>query len=460
MPRTAPAGKSQALKPAMNSLTADDDAVVRRAAALMQRCPRPLRLDCRVQYYSWGDSSFIPTLVGQTNCSRRPFAELWIGAHPDLPAVAWVDGESGRLNRLIEAAPRAMLGPDVVDRFGGKLPFLFKVLAARQPLSIQAHPNLEQARAGFDREDRDGVPIHNAKRNYRDRNHKPEFLVALTNFYALRGFRPLTGVAALLASMPELQTVYAALDDSNSGLGGLYRHLMRLPQQAVNALLDPLVQRLYDEHRASAFPRDDPRFWLLHADRLFSVPGRRDRGLFSTLLLNLIQLHPGQGIFLPAGELHSYLQGVGLELMANSNNVLRGGLTPKHIDVDELLRVVRFDATPTAVIEPQTMDPVRLRYRVPVTEFELEVLTLEAAQKRRLPKAGIRLALLLEGKLELEGNGERLHLRRGQSFLIPAGCTTTLRAMRHTRLYLAGVPNGPRDAHDSNDRGEIQDAGA
>ena len=459
MPRTAPARKSPMLKPAMTSVVADDDATVRRAAERMQRSPRPVRLDCRVQHYSWGDWTFIPTLIGQTNRSRRPFAELWIGAHPDLPAVAWIDGQAVTLDRLIEAAPRALLGQDAAARFDGKLPFLFKVLAARKPLSIQVHPNLEQARAGFDWEDRNGVPIDNAKRNYRDRNHKPELLVALTDFYALRGFRPLPEVAALLASMSELHTVTEALGSSNDGLGDLYRQLMWLPQQAVNALLDPLVQRLQHEHRATAFTLDDPRFWLLHADRLFSMPGRRDRGLFSTLLLNLIHLRPGQGIFLPAGELHSYLRGVGLELMANSNNVLRGGLTPKHIDVDELLRVVRFDDTPAALIEPQTMDSARLRYRVPVTEFELDALTLQARQQYRLPATGIRLALLLDGELEVEGNGERLRLRRGQSFLIPADCATTLRALRHTRLYLAGVPNGPRDAHDSDHRGEIQDAG-
>lgn len=420
----------------------DNDVSVRRAAALMQRSPHPLRLDCRVQHYSWGDSTYIPTLIGQANDARRPFAELWIGAHPDLPAVAWIEGEAISLDRLIEAAPEALLGDDAAARFDGKLPFLLKVLAAGQPLSIQVHPNLEQARAGFDREDRDGVPIDHAKRNYRDRNHKPELLVALTDFYTLRGFRPLSEVAALLASIPELHSLTEALDDSPRGLADLYRHLMRVPQQAVNALLDPLLQRLRDEHRETAFPRDDPRFWLLHADRLFSVPGRRDRGLFSTLLLNLIHLQPGQGLFLPAGELHSYLQGAGLELMANSNNVLRGGLTPKHVDVNELLRVVRFDIAPAAVIEPQSLEPARLRYCVPATEFQLEALSLQASEQRHLTQAGIRLALILDGNLDLVSNtGATQRLGRGQSFLVPAGCATTLRAIRETTLYVASVPN-------------------
>jgi mannose-6-phosphate isomerase len=438
MPRTAPARNA----PALNSVASNDVAAARRAAALIKRSPRPLRLDGRVQHYSWGDSTFIPTLIGQPNRSRRPFAELWIGAHPDLPAVAWIDGTAVTLDRLIDAAPEALLGQDVAARFDGKLPFLLKVLAARQPLSIQVHPNLEQARDGFDREDRDGVPIDNAKRNYRDRNHKPELLVALTDFYALRGFRPLSEVGELLASMPELRSVTEAISDSNRGLGDLYRRLMRLPQQSVNALLDPLVHRLHDEHRATAFSRDDPRFWLLHADRLFSVPGRRDRGLFSTLLLKLMHLHPDQGIFLPAGELHSYLQGVGLELMANSNNVLRGGLTPKHVDVDELLRVVRFEAAPAEIIEPETIQAARTRYRVPAAEFELEALSLRAAEQRTLPKAGIRVALILDGDLELDSKtGARLRLARGQSFLLPAGCATTLHATRDTTLYIAGVPD-------------------
>ena len=389
MPRTAPARDfldPNALE--QEPVIADDDASVRRAAARMQRGPRPLRLDGQVQHYSWGDARFIPALIDRTNRSQRPFAELWIGAHPDLPALARIDGESVPLNRLIDVAPRALLGEDIAARFDNSLPFLFKVLAARQPLSIQVHPNLAQAQEGFEREDHDGVPIASAKRNYRDRNHKPELLVALSDFYALRGFRPVAEVSALLASMPEPRGLRATL--ANAGLAGLYRQLMRLPQQAVNVLLDPLVHRLHDAHRARAFARDDPRFWLLRADRLFSVPGHRDRGLFSMLLLNLIHLHPGQGIFLPAGELHSYLQGIGLELMANSNNVLRGGLTRKHIDVDELLRVVRFDAAPAAVIEPETIDPMRQRYRVPALEFELERITLETARQHSPPRASIR----------------------------------------------------------------------
>lgn len=420
---------------------ADDRAVVRRAADLMRRAPRPLLLDCRVQHYGWGDLSFIPALIGQANRARQPFAELWIGAHRDLPSIAWVDGDSVPLDHLIDAAPEVLLGKDVAAGFDGKLPFLFKVLAARQPLSIQVHPNLSQARAGFDREERDRTPIDNARRNYHDRNHKPELLVALTDFFALQGFRPLPEVATLLASTPELQPLGDVLGRSTHGLDGLYRHLMCLPQQAVNTLLDPLLTRLEAAHRKTRFQRDDHRFWLLRADRLFSRPGRRDRGLFSTLLLNLIHLHPGQALFLPAGELHSYLQGAGIELMANSNNVLRGGLTPKHIDVDELLSVVRFDTGPAAIIEPRVIDSARACYRVPAPEFALEGLTLRAKSQQRLPDAGIRLGLILEGSLEIDGNGERLRLKRGQSFLIPAHCGTTLNARCDTRLYVATVPN-------------------
>lgn len=417
-----------------------DEAAIAAAAAALTQCPRPVQIDCSVQHYDWGDPEFIPALLGRPNPGRRPFAELWIGAHPDLPSVARVGDTAVALNRLIAAAPAALLGRRVDAAFGGRLPFLFKVLAARQPLSIQVHPDLEQARAGFARETRGGIAADAATRNYRDDNHKPELLVALTDFYALRGFRPLHRIAETLAATPELATLADGLRAGKDRLAELYRHLMHLPRPAVDALLDPLLERLGAEHDAAAFGRDDPRFWLLHADRIYSAPGRRDRGLFSVLLLNLIHLRPGQGLFLPAGELHSYLDGAGVELMANSNNVLRGGLTPKHIDVDGLLRILRFDAGASTVIEARALDEVRGCYQVPAAEFQLEAWSLPAGARQHLTDTGVRLGLVLDGDLECSGNGHSLRLGPGQTCLIPAGCETSFRAVQTTTLYLAGVP--------------------
>lgn len=411
------------------------------AETALARCPRPLLMESAVQHYSWGDSEFIPKLIGCSNETRRPYAELWIGAHPELPSVAWVDDVAVPLDRLIAAAPEVLLGARVVRAFGAQLPFLFKVLAARQPLSIQVHPNLEQARAGFQRENRAGIPIDDDKRNYSDENHKPELLLALTDFYALRGFRSPDEIATLLAAIPELAWLADGLKDGTEQRAELYRRLMCMSQQAVNDLLDPLLVRLESENDRGGFGQDDPRFWLLRADGFFSQPEHRDRGLFSILLLNLVHLRPGQGLFLSAGELHSYLQGAGLELMANSNNVLRGGLTTKHIDVDELLDLVCFDAQPLAPIMPRKLDDAQRRYQVPATEFQLDVWSLPEGEHRTLAAADIRLGLLLDGEIELVGNGHSLRLVAGQTFLIPARCEITIRTAQQGTLYLAAVPD-------------------
>jgi mannose-6-phosphate isomerase len=301
------------------------------------RNPRPLVLTCGVQHYDWGDHVFIPALLGQPAPADRPHAELWIGAHPDLPATAELDGAPVPLDRLIAAAPTALLGAETAARYGGELPFLFKVLSAATPLSIQAHPNRAQAEQGFADEDRRGLAPTDPRRNYRDRNHKPELLVALTEVHALRGFRPLAEIAAELAHYPTLRAFADTLDGTPAGLRRAYGEHMRLPQPDIDALLAPVLAA---SRRRADNPADAGRErcrWLLDADRRFAADGHHDRGLLAFLLLNLLHLRPGQAIFLPAGELHSYLAGAGLELMASSNNVLRGGLTTKHIDVDALL---------------------------------------------------------------------------------------------------------------------------
>ncbi len=415
--------------------------------------PRVLSLECGVQHYAWGDSRFIPELIGRPNRARRPFAELWLGAHPDLPAAADIDGTWVPLDRLVDRASGPILGDAGIAAFGPRLPFLLKVLAAARPLSIQVHPDARQARAGYIRENGRGIPVDDPKRNYRDPNHKPELLVALTDFFALRGFRPLDAIQSTLAQTPELAAASARFDGTNEGLRTLYRHLMRLEQTAVNRLLDPLLARLEQTAARTPFSPDETGYWLLRADRQFSLPGRRDRGLFSILLLNLVHLRPGQALFLPAGELHSYLRGNGIELMASSNNVLRGGLTPKHIDVEELLSVVRFHAAPPAILEPTREATgsrhgagAPLHYRVPVTEFALERFDLHAGEHLALPPGQVAIALITSGEIGPPdgiggAGGATAPMRtRGQGLLAPAATGVRLRCRKDASLYVASAP--------------------
>jgi mannose-6-phosphate isomerase class I len=299
-----------------------------------------LQLHGVVQHYDWGGHDFIPGLLSITNSERRPFAELWMGAHPKAPATPDVAGIALPLDRLIAEAPDRILGPSANARFGGRLPYLFKILDVASMLSIQVHPTKEQAADGFARENAAGIELGAAKRNYRDQNHKLEMAVALTDFWMLHGFRPLDQIAEALRKVPELCSIMpdfsvrlAHAGDATQArwdlLRDLYRAVMTMPQERVDVLLNALVERLATRARAvETFP---------------AVWGHRDRGIFSIYLLNLVHLLPGQGTFQPAGTLHAYLEGVTVELMASSDNVLRGGLTRKHVDVSELLGILSFD---------------------------------------------------------------------------------------------------------------------
>ncbi|WP_295540676.1 mannose-6-phosphate isomerase, class I [uncultured Thiohalocapsa sp.] len=416
-----------------------DQRLAADAIAAYARKPHPVALCCGVHHYGWGDRRFIPQLLGAESPAVEPQAELWIGAHPDLPATACLHPARVPLDVLVAALPEAVLGAAMVARFGATLPFLFKVLAAATPLSIQAHPNRTQAANGCLREDRLGLALNDPGRSYRDRNHKPELLVALTDFHALRGFRPLEAIAAELVRWPSLADLGRRFDASTHGLRTLYAEFMRLPQAAVDARLAPLVTAA---QRRCSDPKDTSRErcrWLLAAHRRYSPRGHYDRGLLSFLLLNLLHLRPGQAIFLPAGELHSYLQGAGLELMANSNNVLRGGLSAKHIDVDALLEVLRVDPHVPRIMAPQTAahDPRWQIYAPPVAEFSLRRLRLGVGDAAPLEPHAVMLGLVLDGTLHIDGAASRLRLHRGGTCLLPAGAQLQITSRGGADLALA-----------------------
>jgi len=414
-----------------------------RAIEAFHRRPRILRLECGVQHYDWGDPDAIPAILGRPNPEGRPFAELWAGAHPDRPSQAIIDGVRVPLDLLIRDAARNILGQTLSNRFNGELPFLIKILAAAKPLSIQAHPNHTQALLGFERENLEGLPRDAAIRNYRDPRHKPELLVALTDFYALRGFRPLAEIEQTLVETPELGPLAEHRVRDANGLAALYNHVMRLSQPGVSTLLEPLIERMEKENDQELFTPKDRAYWILRAHREFSTPGRADRGLLSMFLLNLVRLRPGQAVFLPAGELHAYLQGVGIEIMANSNNVLRGGLTSKHVDPEALLQVLTFHAGPSEVLEPVTDSekPWLTKYETPAAEFRLRRLTLDAEQIYPLVKGEMRLALITNGAIDIAAEGpEQLRARQGEALLIPAGLGCQISCTAGAELWLARVP--------------------
>ncbi|HSF18382.1 MAG TPA: mannose-6-phosphate isomerase, class I [Vicinamibacteria bacterium] len=365
-----------------------------------------LRLTPRVQHYAWGDSEFIPRLIGQANSDDQPFAELWFGTHPDLPS-------------LVDGAP---LG----DLLEGELPYLMKVLSAARPLSVQAHPTAEQAREGFARENAAGIPLSAPQRNYRDPRPKPELIVALTDFYALVGFRPLSEIASLLREIPELSQLDPEFEPTTERLRRLYEKIMTLEQSDVDGILEPLLAHLRDQ----SFGRTHPEHWLVRAANEFWVSGHHDRGLFSVLLLNLVHLHPEQALFLDAGTLHVYLEGSGIEIMSSSNNVLRGGLTGKHVDVAELLRTVRFESARPEVRNRKRLSDTESVYETPASEFELRRIDVTKSrvhvnESSRGPE--ILLVADADGRVTISSGTERLELAKGGSCVVLAGSSYVVR---------------------------------
>jgi mannose-6-phosphate isomerase len=371
-----------------------------------------------IQEYAWGSLRAIPDLLGQRNPENKPQAELWMGAHPKAPSRVQYNGQWVSLLDLISKSPKDVLGEKTAKNFDNKLPYLFKVLAAAKPLSIQAHPNLRQAREGFKRENARRIPLDASHRNYRDDNHKPECLCALTQFWALSRFRSISGMLSYLEKVcahglePEIKDLKR--QPTSDGLKRFYTALMSMDARRQNQVVAEALKQ------AQRFASDDPVFqWMLKlAD---DYPN--DIGVLSPILLNLICLEPGQAIFLNAGELHAYLKGLGIELMANSDNVLRGGLTPKHVDVPELLRVLEFEDKDATLLKPQASIADELVYPSPAKEFELSVITLNKGAQYRSPvDRSVEILICTRGKATLTDYSSQTEtqLQQGASALIPA----------------------------------------
>jgi mannose-6-phosphate isomerase len=402
-----------------------------------------------VQHYDWGGFDFIPALLGQPHPSMKPCAELWLGAHGGGPSI--VESQEGDLSlaELIHSSPGEVLGKSVAERFQNLLPYLFKVLDARKMLSIQAHPTIAQAQAGFEAEEAAGVPLKASTRNYKDRNHKPEVHVALTDFWMLHGFRPLEDIAASLQSVPELRTLMPdfgsrlqAADPSARAalLKELYERVMTMSQAEVDGFLNPLIARLEKE---SPTNKDLPDFWALRAAREFPLPdAHRDRGIFSIYLLNLVRLKPGQATYQSAGTLHAYLEGVNVELMANSDNVLRGGLTPKNVDVPELMRVLRFDEGKVDIIHGRDAGNGETVFPTPAEEFELSRIQCGPGEAYQCGhRNGPDILIVMEGEITASSHGETLQLKAGESFFAPQSASYEINCPSGSAVvFKASVP--------------------
>src|SRR4051794_40514869 len=375
-------------------------------------------LTSAVRDYPWGSHTVIPELLGEPVPSERPQAELWMGAHPDDPSRL-PDGRG--LDAAIAADPQRMLGDAVVERFGPRLPFLMKVLAADRPLSLQAHPTAAQAEAGYAAEEAAGVPKDDPTRTFKDPFHKPELLLALTSFEALCGFRPVEESLHCLAKLqlPEVKPTIAAL--ARGGLRAAIPQLLALPADRRTELVEAVAAKA-----ASFVAAHDPEFintyrWAASLAETYPA----DPGVVISLMCNHLKLAPGEAVFLPAGNLHAYLSGAGVEVMASSDNVLRGGLTVKHVDLAALIEVLDFTDGRVPVIHP-VLGPGGLRYPVPVEDFDLTRCQLDG-QSGTLSTGGPQVILCTEGTAILTSSDAELTLEKGASAFVPAGTPVTAR---------------------------------
>ncbi|MFJ4781000.1 mannose-6-phosphate isomerase, class I [Streptomyces sp. NPDC088762] len=365
------------------------------------------RLTNTIRPYAWGSTTAIPSLLG-VEPTGEPQAEMWMGAHPAAPSRLDRGHGETALSDVIAADPEGELGAPTVARFGPRLPFLLKLLAAGAPLSLQVHPDRAQAEAGFEDEERRGVPIDAAHRNYRDPHHKPEMLCALTPFDGLCGFRPPEQAADLIEGL---------------GIGSLKPYADLLRAHPVDAALREVLTAILTADReemahtvteaaAAADRLGGP--YTPYASLVHDYPG--DPGVIAAMLLNHFRLQPGEAVFLGAGVPHAYMKGLGVELLANSDNVLRAGLTPKHVDVPELLKIVKFEPGDPHVLRPEG-DGEEV-YETPIEEFRLSRFVLApGAAARTIPADAPQILLCTAGSPHL---GE-LTLVPGDSVWVKAG---------------------------------------
>ncbi|GGZ63542.1 mannose-6-phosphate isomerase, class I [Streptomyces inusitatus] len=385
------------------------------------------RLFNTVRPYAWGSTTAIPELLGTTP-TGEPQAEMWMGTHPGAPSRL----ERGVLGEVIAADPAGELGARTVAKFGPHLPFLFKILAAGTPVSLQVHPDLAQARTGFAREQRAGIPVDAPHRNYRDTNHKPELICALTPFEGLCGFRPPRDTAKLIAGLgvdslkPYADVLLAHPEDA--ALREVLTAILTADREDMAATVT--------ETAAAARRLGGP--YTPYAEIAHHFPG--DPGVIAALLLNHVRLLPGEALFLGAGVPHSYLSGLGVEIMSTSDNVLRCGLTPKHLDVPELLSVVRFEANDPGVLRPEASANGEEVYDTPIDEFRLSrhLLAPDAAV-RDLTIDAPQILLCTAGRV---ATGE-LMLAPGESVFVPAGENVAIAAADElpATLFRATVVN-------------------
>ena len=392
------------------------------------------RLRGRIQPYTWGGNNFIPDLFHIQTDRSTPAAEIWLGAHPGgITEIELTDGVWKSLASVIQEDKVKWLGEQVSNEFR-RLPFLLKVLDVKDMLSIQVHPSKSAAEKGFALENEHGVPFDASHRNYKDDNHKPEVMIALSEFWLLHGFAN---------DIEQRLDTYAFLapfkkDFQEGGIKQLYKTLMELDQQQVNDILRPLALSIIQPYQEGKLDKSSPDFWAARAFENLCTDGKYDKGIFSIYLFNILRLMPGEGIFQGAGMPHAYLEGQNIELMSNSDNVLRAGLTPKHIDIPELLKNTLFNVTIPEIIKVRQGAETQ-HYECPVEDFAIAAYHISSSSSKTFTCSNPAIVLFTKGEAIISGNVEHNVTSAAAYYCLP-GESFKMEAISDVDVVIATVP--------------------
>ena len=396
------------------------------------------RLTGQVQHYAWGGKNYIASLIGLNSVKDQPCAEWWLGAHPSAPSE--VENVTGKQS-LIEFLSQNLtaLGQASRQQFGDELPYLLKILDVEKPLSIQLHPTKAQAEKGFEAENAKGVSLTDNTRIYKDRNHKPEMMIALSDFWLLHGFKTKDQILATLNARPSLQPLAEKL--GKQSLAEFYADVMLADQSTLANWLLPIIEANQQPYKNGESTLDNPDYWVLYTMEAMAIsPEKLDAGLVCFYLFNIVHLKEGEGIFQDAGIPHAYLRGQNVELMACSDNVIRGGLTPKYVDIAELLKIVDCREVTPQIISAAPQNQSEFTYKTPVKDFALAQIRVEPQQHTELNLQSAGILLVMQGELKIQEKSTALTLKQGESAFITADSNVEIMSEKGGYAFLAKLP--------------------
>lgn len=371
------------------------------------------------QHYDWGGANFIPNWLKLKQTEDKPYAEYWLGAHRSAPSLIEFEGQWLPLDRVIDKAPK-LLGEESRAKFGDELPYLLKILDVKQPLSIQLHPTKAEAELGFERENQLGIALNAPNRTYKDRNHKPEMMIALSDFWLLHGFRPLAEMKSVLVERPSLQGLAQRID--TVGLPQVYREIMQATQAQLEKWLLPIITEKQLEYQQDKLKWDNPDYWVLYSMEAMGISSEKlDAGLLCFYLFNIVNLKKGEGIYQGAGLPHAYLRGQNIELMAASDNVIRGGLTPKFVDIPALLNTIEYREVVPKIIPAYQGEEALYLYPTPeAKDFAMQRLSFNPFDEEAFITTSASILLVMAGSLYIDLGEDSIHLSQGEAVFISA----------------------------------------